>query len=88
MPWDLLLLSWKQVAEIHQTLIQMKQEEGAEKAELHQLWKKMLWLLKNRTQNQRSPSARRFQKGLSARDRGTEGERGQMGRPPSLCILS
>lgn len=30
----------------------MKQEEGAEKAELHQLWKKMIQLLKDSTQNQ------------------------------------
>jgi len=29
----------------------MKQEEGAEKAELHQLWKKMTQLLKDSTQN-------------------------------------
>ncbi|KAM6302205.1 superkiller complex protein 3 isoform 1-T2 [Podargus strigoides] len=41
-----------EVAETWQKLIQMKQEEGAEKAELHQLWKKMIQLLKDSTQNQ------------------------------------
>ncbi|XP_035745210.1 tetratricopeptide repeat protein 37 [Egretta garzetta] len=41
-----------EVAETYQKLIQMKQEEGAEKAELHQLWKKMIHLLKDSTQNQ------------------------------------
>ncbi|XP_065512362.1 superkiller complex protein 3 isoform X2 [Caloenas nicobarica] len=40
------------VAETWQKLIQMKQEEGAEKAELHQLWKKMIQLLKDSTQTQ------------------------------------
>ncbi|KFW71571.1 Tetratricopeptide repeat protein 37 [Pygoscelis adeliae] len=41
-----------EVAETWQKLIRMKQEEGAEKAELHQLWKKMIQLLKDSTQNQ------------------------------------
>ncbi|NWU50846.1 TTC37 protein, partial [Dromas ardeola] len=41
-----------EVAETWQKLIQVKQEEGAEKAELHQLWKKMIQLLKDSTQNQ------------------------------------
>ncbi|XP_009574813.1 PREDICTED: tetratricopeptide repeat protein 37-like, partial [Fulmarus glacialis] len=41
-----------EVAETWQKLIQRKQEEGAEKAELHQLWKKMIQLLKDSTQNQ------------------------------------
>ncbi|XP_074934517.1 superkiller complex protein 3 [Phalacrocorax aristotelis] len=41
-----------EVAEAWQKLIQKKQEEGAEKAELHQLWKKMIQLLKDSTQNQ------------------------------------
>ncbi|NWR58481.1 TTC37 protein, partial [Bucorvus abyssinicus] len=41
-----------EVAETWQKLIQMKQEEGAEKAELHQLWKKMIQLLKDSTHNQ------------------------------------
>lgn len=40
------------MAEAWQKLIRMKQEEGAEKAELHQLWKKMIQLLKDSTQNQ------------------------------------
>uniref|UniRef100_A0A8B9YVR2 Tetratricopeptide repeat domain 37 n=1 Tax=Buteo japonicus TaxID=224669 RepID=A0A8B9YVR2_9AVES len=40
-----------EVAKTWQKLIQMKQEEGAEKAELHQLWKKMIQLLKDSTQN-------------------------------------
>lgn len=35
----------------------------------------------------RSSSARCFQKGRSAWDQATEGERGEMGRPRSLCIL-
>ncbi|NWY72870.1 TTC37 protein, partial [Erithacus rubecula] len=41
-----------EVAETWQKLIKMKQEEGAEKAELHQLWKKMIHLLKDSTRNQ------------------------------------
>ncbi|KFO10173.1 Tetratricopeptide repeat protein 37 [Balearica regulorum gibbericeps] len=41
-----------EVAETWRKLIQMKQEEGAEKAELHQLWKKMIHLLKDTTQSQ------------------------------------
>ncbi|KAJ7423629.1 Tetratricopeptide repeat protein 37 [Pitangus sulphuratus] len=41
-----------EVAETWQKLIQMRQEEGAEKAELHQLWKKMIQLLKDSTKNQ------------------------------------
>ncbi|XP_037981724.1 tetratricopeptide repeat protein 37 isoform X3 [Motacilla alba alba] len=41
-----------EVAETWQKLIRMKQEEGAEKAELHQLWKKMIQLLKDSTKNQ------------------------------------
>ncbi|XP_068279219.1 superkiller complex protein 3 isoform X2 [Nyctibius grandis] len=41
-----------EVAETCQRLIQMKQKEGAEKAELHQLWKKMIRLLKDSTPNQ------------------------------------
>ncbi|KAJ7416858.1 Tetratricopeptide repeat protein 37 [Willisornis vidua] len=41
-----------EVAETWQKLIQMKQEEGAEKAELHQLWKKMIQLLKDSTRTQ------------------------------------
>ncbi|NXI38925.1 TTC37 protein, partial [Galbula dea] len=41
-----------EVAQMWQKLIQVKQEEGAEKAELHQLWKKMIQLLKDSTQNQ------------------------------------
>ncbi|XP_014739044.1 PREDICTED: tetratricopeptide repeat protein 37 [Sturnus vulgaris] len=41
-----------EVAETWQKLIRMKQEEGAEKAELHQLWKKMIHLLKDSTRNQ------------------------------------
>lgn len=40
------------MAETWQKLIQMKQAEGAEKAELHQLWKKMIQLLKDSTQTQ------------------------------------
>lgn len=40
------------MAEAWQKLIQMKQEEGIEKAELHQLWKKMIQLLKDSTQTQ------------------------------------
>ncbi|KFU86741.1 Tetratricopeptide repeat protein 37, partial [Chaetura pelagica] len=40
-----------EVAETWQKLIQMKEGEGAEKAELHQLWKKMIQLLKDSTQN-------------------------------------
>uniref|UniRef100_A0A8C3PIE0 Tetratricopeptide repeat domain 37 n=1 Tax=Calidris pygmaea TaxID=425635 RepID=A0A8C3PIE0_9CHAR len=43
---------YSEVAETWQKLIQVKQEEGAEKAELHQLWKKMIQLLKDSTQNQ------------------------------------
>uniref|UniRef100_A0A672TME5 SKI3 subunit of superkiller complex n=1 Tax=Strigops habroptila TaxID=2489341 RepID=A0A672TME5_STRHB len=35
-----------------QKLIKMKQKEGAENAELHQLWKKMIQLLKDSTQYQ------------------------------------
>ncbi|NXN28468.1 TTC37 protein, partial [Nycticryphes semicollaris] len=42
---------YSEVAETWQKLIQVKQEEGAEKAELHQLWKKMIQLLKDSTQN-------------------------------------
>ncbi|KAF4804620.1 Tetratricopeptide repeat protein 37 [Turdus rufiventris] len=38
-----------EVAETWQKLIKMKQEEGAEKSELHQLWKKMIHLLKDST---------------------------------------
>uniref|UniRef100_A0A8C3UC71 Tetratricopeptide repeat domain 37 n=1 Tax=Catharus ustulatus TaxID=91951 RepID=A0A8C3UC71_CATUS len=38
-----------EVAETWQKLIKIKQEEGAEKAELHQLWKKMIHLLKDST---------------------------------------
>ncbi|XP_065717322.1 superkiller complex protein 3 isoform X2 [Patagioenas fasciata] len=41
-----------EVAEAWQKLIQMKREEGTEKAELHQLWKKMIQLLKDSTQTQ------------------------------------
>ncbi|XP_023800448.1 tetratricopeptide repeat protein 37 isoform X2 [Cyanistes caeruleus] len=41
-----------EVAETWQKLIRMKQEEGAEKTELHQLWKKMIQLLKDSTRNQ------------------------------------
>nr|XP_021397212.1 tetratricopeptide repeat protein 37 isoform X3 [Lonchura striata domestica] len=41
-----------EVAETWQKLIRMKQEEGAEKAELHHLWKKMIQLLKDSTKNQ------------------------------------
>ncbi|NXK98466.1 TTC37 protein, partial [Formicarius rufipectus] len=41
-----------EVAETWQKLIRMKEEEGAEKAELHQLWKKMILLLKDSTRNQ------------------------------------
>ncbi|NWR38286.1 TTC37 protein, partial [Tachuris rubrigastra] len=41
-----------EVAETWQKLIQMRQEEGAEKAELHQLWKKMIQLLRDSTSNQ------------------------------------
>ncbi|NWU96448.1 TTC37 protein, partial [Upupa epops] len=41
-----------EVAETWQKLIQMKQEEGADKAELHQLWRKMIRLLKDSTPNQ------------------------------------
>ncbi|NXP43609.1 TTC37 protein, partial [Heliornis fulica] len=41
-----------EVAETWQKLIQRKQEEGAEKAELHQLWKKMIQLLKDSTESQ------------------------------------
>ncbi|NXD86715.1 TTC37 protein, partial [Halcyon senegalensis] len=41
-----------EVAETWQKLIQKKQEEGAEKAELHQLWKKMIQLLKDSTEKQ------------------------------------
>lgn len=37
------------MAETWQKLIKMKQEEGAEKSELHQLWKKMIHLLKDST---------------------------------------
>ncbi|NWI85017.1 TTC37 protein, partial [Pitta sordida] len=43
---------YSEVAETWQKLIQMKQEEGAEKAELHQLWKKMIQLLKDSTRSQ------------------------------------
>ncbi|XP_074789347.1 superkiller complex protein 3 [Athene noctua] len=46
-----------EVAETWQKLIQMKQEEGAEKAELHQLWKKMTQLLKDSPQNQDNKTA-------------------------------
>ncbi|KFV14108.1 Tetratricopeptide repeat protein 37, partial [Pterocles gutturalis] len=46
-----------EVAETWQRLIQMKQEDGAEKAELHQLWKKMIQLLKDSTQNQDNKTA-------------------------------
>ncbi|XP_030323083.1 tetratricopeptide repeat protein 37 [Calypte anna] len=42
---------YSEVAETWQKLIQMKQGEGAEKAELHQLWKKMIKLLKDSTQS-------------------------------------
>ncbi|XP_032848977.1 tetratricopeptide repeat protein 37 [Tyto alba] len=45
---------YSEVAETWQKLIQKKQEEGAEKAELHQLWKKMIQLLKDSTRNQDS----------------------------------
>ncbi|NXB77730.1 TTC37 protein, partial [Donacobius atricapilla] len=41
-----------EVAETWQKLIRMKQEEGAEKTEIHQLWKKMIQLLKDSTRNQ------------------------------------
>ncbi|NWH60477.1 TTC37 protein, partial [Geococcyx californianus] len=41
-----------EVAETWQKLIQKKQEEAVEKAELHQLWKKMIHLLKDNTQDQ------------------------------------
>ncbi|XP_054254342.1 SKI3 subunit of superkiller complex protein isoform X3 [Indicator indicator] len=41
-----------EVAELWQKLIEMKQEEGAEKAELHQLWKKKIQFLKDSTQDQ------------------------------------
>ncbi|XP_005505066.2 superkiller complex protein 3 isoform X1 [Columba livia] len=44
--------NYLEVAEAWQKLIQMKQEEGIEKAELHQLWKKMIQLLKDSTQTQ------------------------------------
>ncbi|KFV71087.1 Tetratricopeptide repeat protein 37, partial [Dryobates pubescens] len=41
-----------EVAELWQKLIDMKQEEGAEQAELHQLWKKKIQFLKDSTQDQ------------------------------------
>ncbi|XP_030326791.1 tetratricopeptide repeat protein 37 isoform X1 [Strigops habroptila] len=41
-----------EAAEAWQKLIKMKQKEGAENAELHQLWKKMIQLLKDSTQYQ------------------------------------
>ncbi|NXO41816.1 TTC37 protein, partial [Locustella ochotensis] len=41
-----------EVAETWQKLIRMKQEEGAEKTELHQLWKKLIQLLKDSTRSQ------------------------------------
>ncbi|XP_008935057.1 PREDICTED: tetratricopeptide repeat protein 37-like, partial [Merops nubicus] len=41
-----------EVGETWQRLIQVKQEQGAEKTELHQLWKKMIQLLKDSTENQ------------------------------------
>ncbi|NXU58717.1 TTC37 protein, partial [Turnix velox] len=41
-----------EVSETCHKLIQVKQEDGAEKAELHQLWKKMIHLLKDSTQDQ------------------------------------
>ncbi|NXN17882.1 TTC37 protein, partial [Indicator maculatus] len=43
---------YSEVAELWQKLIEMKQEEGAEKAELHQLWKKKIQFLKDSTQDQ------------------------------------
>ncbi|XP_051499454.1 SKI3 subunit of superkiller complex protein isoform X2 [Apus apus] len=46
-----------EVAETWQKLIQMKEGEGAEKAELHQLWKKMIQLLKDSTQNRDNKTA-------------------------------
>ncbi|NXU78745.1 TTC37 protein, partial [Oreotrochilus melanogaster] len=45
---------YPEVAETWQKLIQMKQGQGAEKAELHQLWKKMIKLLKDSTQSRDS----------------------------------
>ncbi|XP_069737207.1 superkiller complex protein 3 [Phaenicophaeus curvirostris] len=41
-----------EAAETCQKLIQKKQEDAAEKSELHQLWKKMIKLLKDNTQDQ------------------------------------
>ncbi|KAI6058512.1 Tetratricopeptide repeat protein 37 [Aix galericulata] len=41
-----------EVAETWQKLIRIKQEEGAEKAELHQLWKRMIQLLADSEQSQ------------------------------------
>ncbi|XP_037228601.1 SKI3 subunit of superkiller complex protein isoform X1 [Falco biarmicus] len=49
-----------EVAETWHKLIKMKQEEGAEKAELHQLWKKMIQLLKDSTQNQDNKTEQLF----------------------------
>ncbi|KAM6229960.1 superkiller complex protein 3 isoform 2-T2 [Porphyrio hochstetteri] len=43
---------YSEVAETWQKLIQMKQKEGAGKAELHQLWRKMIQLLRDSTQSQ------------------------------------
>lgn len=40
------------MAETWQKLINMKQKEGAENTELHQLWKRMIQLLKDSTQYQ------------------------------------
>lgn len=41
-----------QVSRLWQRLITVKEEEGAEKEELHQLWKRMIQLLANTIQNQ------------------------------------
>ncbi|NXO03199.1 TTC37 protein, partial [Rhinopomastus cyanomelas] len=42
---------YPEVAETWQKLIAVKQEKGADKAELHQLWRKMIRLLKDSIQN-------------------------------------
>lgn len=50
-------VSYWQAAEIWQKLIEVKKEGGAEKAELHQLWKRMIQLLGDNVQYQDNKTA-------------------------------
>ncbi|NXC46792.1 TTC37 protein, partial [Penelope pileata] len=61
-----------EAAEAWQKLIEVKQEGGAEKAELHQLWKRMIQLLADSAQNQDNKTAQlllnAFEEALNSAD--------------------